>query len=606
MNDETEKDNESLRSLMEAVVNDEASQEQHQRLEQRLLDDQQAREAWLNYANLHAFLNGWFMASDAVESREDTFVELPTKRDGLQASNSRRSHLRWLALSGVFGAVCLLVIVSISLLASFRALLGTPIADIPNIVQFSGDIEVQTVEGPTIEATAHRAVQLGETVISRGDESRVVLRYVDGTEIVLLGASSLTINDSKRGGKKLQLRSGLLQADVARQAAGAPLLIVTPQAQVRVLGTKFELATDKQDGTRLDLDSGQVELVRGDDQPLKVAPSSIAIVPTMGDPIRISPRPAIIETPKRETSFKGLKSVAFADDGETLIASSHWQALYWYEDDRLEVVPFSPRGRKGITFRKQANSLLAYFDHHEQSVKIWDARLRQSRTVLDRASELRRQFPTAVDRPKEWNPISKLAVLSPHGEWFVFQAGREFRVWRDGKDDWPEFAQNYDGKFVGALASSPDGETLAVAVRRQKLDLIDLATGEVATTWSLQHKVPFAMEFSNDGTCVAIGLAGHVAVHDVATGEQLANLEQPGLSFVRVAISADGRYVAASGLGNRVWMWDVMSGAELPLLDVGGSIVDLAFDPSSDTLAVLTRGGRLSVWEVAKPETKSK
>ena len=137
------------------------------------------------------------------------------------------------------------------------------------------------------------------------------------------------------------MKNGLLQADVARQPEDAPLMIVTPQARVRVLGTRFELATDEQDGTRLDLESGQVELVRGDERPVKVEPNSIAIVPTTADPIRVSPRPAVVETPERETSFKGLKSVAFADDGETLIASTGWQALYWYEDDRLEVVPFS-------------------------------------------------------------------------------------------------------------------------------------------------------------------------------------------------------------------------------------------------------------------------
>ena len=44
MHDETEKRDESLRSMIEAVVNDEASGEQHKRLEQRLLDDEHARD----------------------------------------------------------------------------------------------------------------------------------------------------------------------------------------------------------------------------------------------------------------------------------------------------------------------------------------------------------------------------------------------------------------------------------------------------------------------------------------------------------------------------------------------------------------------------------
>ena len=49
-----------------------------------------------------------------------------------------------------------------------------------------------------------------------------------------------------------------------------------------------------------------------------------------------------------------------------------------------------------------------------------------------------------------------------------------------------------------------------------------------------------------------VGLAGHVAVHDVATGDVLGNFEQPGLPFLKIAISADGRFVA--GLVN----WNVL------------------------------------------------
>lgn len=597
MNDENEMYDESLRSLIEAVVNGEASTERHQRLEQRLLDDQQARDAWLNYTNLHASLSGWFLASNSGEPLEDDLADLPLllSREHLKKSKSRRNYVGWF---GMIAAVCLLLVVGVYQLGWLQSLIEKPVVESPTIVQLAGDIQIQSTDASTVNAVDGQAVRPGETVVSTTDEDRAVLRYPDGTEIVLLGSSALTVTDAPRGGKQLHLKNGLLQADVAPQPTDAPLLIVTPQARVRVLGTRFELSTDEQDGTRLDLESGQVELVRGDEQPVKVEPNSIAIVPTTPSPIRVSPRPSVVDAPQRETVFKGLKSVAYSGDGTTLVGSTGWQALYWHADDRMEVVPFSTRGRKGISFRRQVNSLLAYLDHQERSIRIWDAQSRQSKTVLDNFSELRRQFASSPDRPKSWNPASQIAVVSPHGDWLAFQVGREFRVWRDAKDRWPEYVRNYDGRFVGGLASSPDGNTLAVAVRRGKVDLVDLNTGEVTVTWPLPGEVPYAMEFSADGKRLVVGLGGHVAVHNVETGKVIADFEQRGLPFLQVAISADGRFVAASSLGERVWMWDVSGEVELPLLDVNEQIQDLDFSPSGDRLAVLARGGRLSVWEV--------
>ncbi len=596
-NKDTQHD-EALRPLLEAVVNGEASAEQHQQLEQRLLDGERARDAWLDYVNLHAALGRWFLSSDSGQPPKDDDIAdfaLRMSRERLTTSSRRRRFVGW---AGLAVAVCLLLLVGVYQSPWFRAFSGGFAGKSPMIVNWTGDVRIQTADGSTTAATGSRTVQPGETVIAGGDEARIALRYPDGTQIVLLGSSTLTIDGSPRGGKQLHLKAGLLQADVARQPAGAPLLIVTPQTQVRVLGTRFELAADEYDGTRLDLESGRVELVRGNEKPVHVEPNSIAIVPATPDPIRVTPRPAIVDAPQRETGFHGLRSVTFADDGQTLIAATRWQAVYWYPDDRMEVIPLSDHGNKGISLRRQVNSLLLYFDVQEQKLVVWDAESREPLRAFEDAAEVPRQFRPSPDRPENWNPVTNVAVVSPNGDWLVFQVGREFRMWRSERDRWPKFARNYDGKFVGALAASPDGGALAVAVRRGKVDLVDAKTGEVTTTWPLLHEVPFAMEFSADGRRLAVALAGHVEVRDVVTGGLIADFRQPGLPFTKVAISADGCFVAAASLGERVWTWDAVEGTELPLLDVGGSIQDLAFAPSDDRLAVLSRGGRLTVWEV--------
>ena len=595
MTDEPEKHEETLRSLIETVVNGEASDEQRQQLEHRLLNDEQARDAWLNYVNLHASLNRWFLASSSAQPVDNNVVDTTTI---LSRETSRpkgyRSYRPWITIS----TVALLLVVSVYFLLQ-PSVRETPIVDAPKIVKLAGDIRIRLPDGSTVEATSRDTIRPGEQVISNSDEDRVVLRYGDGTEIVLLGSSSLTVSNASGSGKQLHLKTGLLRADVAPQPSDSPLVIATPQTQVRVLGTRFDLSTDEISGTRLDLESGQVELVRGQESPVKVEPQFIAIIPTTSAPISVSPRPAVVDTPQRETVFRGLKSVAFAEDGKTLIAGTRWQALYWYEDDRLEVIPLSKHGRNGINLLQQSCSQLIYFERHEKKIKIFDAQTRKSRTIFENILDLRGQFRKSPDRPETWNPVAKLEVVSPTADWLGFQVGRELRVWRAEPPHWPNFARDYDGRFIGALSSSPSGDTLAVAVRRGHVDLIDVKTGEITTNWSLKHEVPFAMDFSTNGQFLAVGLAGHVAVHDVTTGDVVADFKQPGLPFLKVAISADGRFLAASSLGERVWMWDVTNGDELPLLDIGEPIHDLTFSPKGDRLAIVSRGGQLTVWNVA-------
>jgi WD40 repeat protein len=596
----------ALRRLIEAVVNDEATDAQRQELEERLLVDEEARQVWLNYDNLHAGLGRLFLAGEAQPLAEDEIADfaLLASREELLKAARRRSRFGWwgFALAG-----CLFVAL-VYQLAWLRPESARKLAASPLVVQVSGDAQVQAADGSWHSLAGNRTLLPGEMLQTQDREHRVELRYADGTQIVLLGSSQLAIGQTPHGGKQLNLLAGLLQADVAPQPSGSPLMIITPQAAVRVLGTRFELASDEQDGTRLDLESGRVQLARGNEMPLSIEPNSIAIVPASADPIQVSPRPAIVSTPLRETNFRGLRSLAYAADGQTIVAATRWQGVYWYPDDRMEVLPLSPKGSKNIHWRQQVNSLVAFLDGQEREIVIWNGETRQPLRVFDEAAQLPRLFRHRPERPKDWTPIGDVGLVSPHADWLVFQVNREFRLWQAEGERWPTFVRNYDGKFIGALASSPDAQTLAVAVRRGQVDLIDLMSEEVATTWSIRQQVPFAMEFSADGKHLAVALAGHVEVRDASTGALLADFRQPGLPFLKVAISADGRYVAAASQGNRVWLWDTLTKSELPLLEIGASVQDLAFPPSGNHLAVLSRGGQLSQWEVtsaASPEQVS-
>lgn len=86
------------------------------------------------------------------------------------------------------------------------------------------------------------------------------LRFADGTLVTMAGESEVSISQPT-GGKRLDLRTGALSADVAPQPTGKPLRIHTPAAEVEVLGTILTVsATPEQTG--LSVAEGAVRLRR--------------------------------------------------------------------------------------------------------------------------------------------------------------------------------------------------------------------------------------------------------------------------------------------------------------------------------------------------------
>lgn len=140
--------------------------------------------------------------------------------------------------------------------------------------------------GPTMGAPALAEVQGGDVSVERGTElmpaignmalapgdvlkigsnSSAALAFgTEPTRIALTAGTELKVT-SLASGKRLELRAGKLEAIVARQRPLHPMIISSPQAQARVLGTKLTL-TVTTNSTRLDVEEGAVRLTRVSDQ----------------------------------------------------------------------------------------------------------------------------------------------------------------------------------------------------------------------------------------------------------------------------------------------------------------------------------------------------
>ncbi len=110
---------------------------------------------------------------------------------------------------------------------------------------------------------------MGGTIEGATPGSWVVLEFVDGSTVMIAGASMLTYAD--HGQKVLHLKDGSVSADVIPQPSGKPMLVYTRSARLEVLGTQFKVETDAT-STLLDVNKGKVSLKRlSDDRTVDVS-----------------------------------------------------------------------------------------------------------------------------------------------------------------------------------------------------------------------------------------------------------------------------------------------------------------------------------------------
>ncbi|MGH7201550.1 MAG: WD40 repeat domain-containing protein [Planctomycetaceae bacterium] len=180
-------------------------------------------------------------------------------------------------------------------------------------------------------------------------------------------------------------------------------------------------------------------------------------------------------------------------------------------------------------------------------------------------------------------------------------------------------------KWIRRVVASPDGRYVASVADDMLCKLWDAETGELVRTVAdhaatTPHHYPsmlFAVAFSGDGTMMATAdKVGHVALWNVETGEQLAELDAPvmytwdpkqrrhSIGGIRsLAFSPDGTLLAAGGIGEignidhlggpaRVEVFDWSKGERLLELEddkLKGLVEQIAFHESGEWF--LTAGG---------------
>jgi hypothetical protein len=139
-----------------------------------------------------------------------------------------------------------------------------------------------SIERGTESIPASPGIRLQPTdVLRTGTNDTATISFApEKTHVTIRPGTELKLDNLSRG-KYFVLRTGKIEASVAPQRLFRPMVILTPQAEARVLGTRFTLTADTQ-ATHLEVMQGKVRLTRvSDGSVVRVTAGNPVIAPTV-------------------------------------------------------------------------------------------------------------------------------------------------------------------------------------------------------------------------------------------------------------------------------------------------------------------------------------
>ena len=260
--------NDDHQELIDDYLDSEMSAEQESQLANWLAADREHMRLFVREAHLHRQLRE-IMLAQAFQAKASSFVAKKERLDQISLITAVLFAFRraWVPVT-----VCLAVAIT-----GLGIWYLNPTAGQPALADVQGSGLILERAGRQIAATPGLGLQPGDVLRTPKDVTAVIGYAPEPTRIKLLPGTELTLTALSRG-KVFALGEGKLEATVARQSPFRPMLLKTPQAEARVIGTRFTL-TVTTNSIRLEVIEGKVRFTRVSDSSfVKVSTGHYAVV----------------------------------------------------------------------------------------------------------------------------------------------------------------------------------------------------------------------------------------------------------------------------------------------------------------------------------------
>ncbi len=314
----------------------------------------------------------------------------------------------------------------------------------------------------------------------------------------------------------------------------------------------------------------------------------------------------------RIPSTPSLRTLAFSPDGKLLAGARAYSGAItvWDMATRdYHATAAEPTGFFGVHFGPDSNTLAI----PERGHPLLDWRTGK---IVERLAQSNDERP--------W----RRGILSPNRQWFAKRESEDMSISVVDAKTGKEY-RNFKGhkEFVQSLSFSPDESRLATGSYDKTIRVWSLKTGEeIAQFTSPDLTGHEGIALSDNGHIMAVGVnqglkngsGSIIIIWDVDAKKQLARFEDETWFFYGVAVSPDGKWLAAGGGRNRhdmqekidetaVHIWETATGRLVHTLPGHncqyvrpGALC--TFSPDSRWLATGDAAGKLRIWEVLSGE----
>ncbi|MBN1672849.1 MAG: FecR domain-containing protein [Kiritimatiellae bacterium] len=138
----------------------------------------------------------------------------------------------------------------------------TPIPGRPATAELSamrGEVRLSR-DGKTLRPSPRDALHDGDALQTAGPDAMAAAAFADGTRVEWHGPAAARLDSvGQSNAKRIYQTRGRLVADVTRQPPGREMQVDTPHAELRVIGTRFEVDVSPE-STRVDMRTGQTRV----------------------------------------------------------------------------------------------------------------------------------------------------------------------------------------------------------------------------------------------------------------------------------------------------------------------------------------------------------